>query len=354
MNTKHLILTAISALFAGSFAMAQEDNRDVLKSYSYIEAQGGVQTPASDLFKLISPTAALSYGYMTPKGGARLHLNGWQSKMNSDYKYKYIDINADLLLNVTSLLSRNVARPLNLYVLGGIGHITTFDHEANMGSLVDKFSYNLRTGLRLESNITKPIGFSFEVNANYAPMIHDKSFNNSKGWGFLAMLGISYRFNKRFQKAAPILVPVVQEIVEDNSAGVAPAAPIIEEKKPEPKIVIKRETLHEEIFYDISKSDPRVGGQEQIKKIAEFMEKHKDAKVMIVGYADKETGHPLINMEYANQRAQKCKDVLVNTYGCNPANILTSAKGDTVQPFSESEKNRCAIIDSEVEYTVQE
>ena len=60
MNTKHLILTAISALFAVSFAMAQEDNRDVLKSYSYIEAQGGVQTPASKFFKLISPTAALS------------------------------------------------------------------------------------------------------------------------------------------------------------------------------------------------------------------------------------------------------------------------------------------------------
>ena len=75
---------------------------------------------------------------------------------------------------------------------------------------------------------------------------------------------------------------------------------------------------------------------------------------MIVGYADKETGHPSINMEYANQRAQKCKDVLVNTYGCNPANILTSAKGDTVQPFGESEKNRCAIIDSEIEFTVQE
>ena len=36
---------------------------------------------------------------------------------------------------------------------------------------------------------------------------------------------------------------------------------------------------------------------------------------------------------YAEQRAQKCKDILVNTYGCNPANILTSAKGDTIQPF---------------------
>ena len=351
MNTKHLILTAISALFAVSFAMAQEDNRDVLKSYSYIEAQGGVQTPASDFFKLISPTAALSYGYMTPKGGARLHLNGWQSKMTSDYKYKYIDINADLLLNVTSLLSRNVARPLNLYVLGGIGHISSFDHEANMGSLVDKFSYNLRTGLRLESNITKPIGFSFEINANYAPMIHDKSFNNSKGWGFLAMLGVSYRFNRRIQKAEPI-VPVVQEVIE--AVDVVPAAPVIEEKKPEPKIVVKKDILHEEIFYGICKSDPTVGGQEQMKKIAQFMEKHKDAKVMIVGYADKETGHPSINMEYANQRAQKCKDVLVNTYGCNPANILTSAKGDTIQPFGESEKNRCAIIDSEIEFTVQE
>ena len=362
MNRKHFILTVISALFAANFATAQEDNRDVLKSYSYIEVQGGVQMPASNMFELISPTAALSYGYMTPMGGARLHVNGWQQKYATDYKFKYVDFNADLLLNVTNFFSHNISRPLNLFLLGGFGHVSTFDYEHERANSSDKFSYNLRTGLRIETNISKPLGVSLEVNANYMPIIANNSINNSKGWMFTAMLGVSYRFNKRFHKPDPILVPVVQDVLETMSANVVPATSAISEKKPEPqhetkpelKTVVKKETLHEEIFYDICKSDPTEGGQEQMKKTAEFMERHKNAKILIVGYADKGTGNPEINMKYAEQRAQKCMDELVKRYGCNPTNIIISSKGDTVQPFNEGKKNRCAIIDSEVEYTIQE
>ena len=84
------------------------------------------------------------------------------------------------------------------------------------------------------------------------------------------------------------------------------------------------------------------------------MEKHKDAKIQIVGYADKDTGNPDVNMKYSKQRAIECKDVLVKSYGCNPDNIIIESKGDAVQPFEENEKNRCVIIDSEAKYTVQE
>ena len=362
MNKKHFSLIAIFTLFAVSMATAQEDNRDVLKSYSYIEAQGGLQMPVNNMLKLISPTAALSYGYMTPKAGVRLHINGWQSKLANDYKFKYIDLNADLLMNVTRFFSHDIARPLNLYLLGGFGHVSTFDNEYEMASLSDKFSYNIRAGLRLENNITKPLGVSLEVNANYMPMISDNNLNNSKGWGITAMLGVCYRFSKRFQKPAPILTPVVQDVIEDVSANMAPAAFAIEEKKPEakpeskpePKVVVKKETLHEEIFYTICKSDPTEDGQGQMKKVAQFMEKYKDAKILVVGYADRGTGNPQINLKYAGLRAADCKDALVKLYGCNPANILTDSKGDTVQPFDENDKNRCVIIESEAQYTVRE
>ena len=59
-------------------------------------------------------------------------------------------------------------------------------------------------------------------------------------------------------------------------------------------------------------------------------------------------------MKYAGLRAADCKDALVKLYGCNPANILTDSKGDTVQPFDENDKNRCVIIESEAQYTVRE
>ena len=195
---KKLISLLIVALIVMS-ASAQEERQ--LKSYHYFEAQGGVQMPATDenITKLISPTVALSYGYMTPKVGTRLHINGWQSKLATDYKFKYVDLNADLLLNVTSIFSHDIARPLNLYLLGGYGHVSTFDYEDEMVNQSDKFSFNLRTGLRLETNITSPLGISLEVNGNYMPMISNNNYNNSKGWGFTAMLGVSYRFGHKYE-----------------------------------------------------------------------------------------------------------------------------------------------------------
>ena len=207
---KKLISLLIVALIVMS-ASAQEERQ--LKSYHYFEAQGGVQMPATDenITKLISPTVALSYGYMTPKVGTRLHINGWQSKLATDYKFKYVDLNADLLLNVTSIFSHDIARPLNLYLLGGFGHVSTFDYEDEMVNQSDKFSFNLRTGLRLETNITSPLGISLEVNGNYMPMISNNNYNNSKGWGFTAMLGVSYRFGHKYEiLSKPMLVEPVK------------------------------------------------------------------------------------------------------------------------------------------------
>ena len=101
-------------------------------------------------------------------------------------------------------------------------------------------------------------------------------------------------------------------------------------------------------------SDPEDQGKAQLKRVADFMKKYKDAKVSIVGYADRGTGNPQINVMYAERRAAQCKDALVNKYGCDASRINIDSKGDTVQPFAENDKNRCVIIDSEAQYTAYE
>ena len=64
----------------------------------------------------------------------------------------------------------------------------------------------------------------------------------------------------------------------------------------------------------------------------------------ITGYADKGTGNARINKKYSQERANKFKDELVKNYGINASRIITDAKGDTVQPFADNDKNRCVII----------
>lgn len=379
MKTKNLLTMAVLAFMAFTTANAQEDTRDALRSYSYVEAQGGLNwtTTNANITKLLMPQGALSFGhYFTPVVGARLHVSGLQAKSrfesayyNLDYKWNYLTTDADLLVNISNLFSKNYARPLNLIFVGGLGLNYAWDNDELMNMRApaevvplawddNRLCHNLRAGLRLETDVTKPLGVSLEVAANSLDDRFNSKTNDKDDWMITAMVGIAYRFGKRYQKPAPVMAPVVQEIVEDHSADLAPATPVVEEKKPEPKpqpkAVVKKETLHENIFYVICMSDPEDQGKPQLQRVADFMKKYKDAKVSIVGYADKGTGNPEINVMYAERRAAQCKDALVNKYGCDASRISIDSKGDTVQPFAENDKNRCVIIDSEAQYTVYE
>lgn len=91
-----------------------------------------------------------------------------------------------------------------------------------------------------------------------------------------------------------------------------------------------------------------------MKRISDFLKTYPDAKVKIVGYADKGTGNAKLNVKYAQQRADSFKKELVDNYGADASRIETDSKGDSVQPFSENDKNRCVIIDGQAEKTVME
>ena len=367
---KLLTIVAIAMLTVLS-ANAQGNDKGRLKSYSFIEAQGGVQLTSTDapMDKLITPTAALSFGhYFYPAVGVRLHANAWQSKsgfqaLDQYYKWKYVTTDADLLLNLTNLFSKNYKHALNVILVGGFGlnyawdndelrAITAQHRDLNTELAWDKnrFSHNIRAGLRLETDVTKPIGLSLEVDANSLSDRFNSKMNNSDDWMFTAMLGLSFRFGHKYKKCEckkeePVVVPEPVPVVEPEPKPEPKPEPVVE-KKPEPKVVTVKEQLHEEIFYVICKSDPEVG-KRQMQKVADFMKRNPNAKVSVVGYADKGTGNPRLNMGYSKKRAQNCRQELIDGYGCDASRILVDYKGDTVQPFDENDKNRCVIIDGD-------
>ena len=367
MNKRLLLTAAVALLMVG--AASAQDERDALKSYSYVEVQGGAQLTSTNapMDKLITPTAALSFGhYFTPVVGARLHVNAWQSKsgfkdLDQYYKWNYVTPDLDLMINLSNLFSKTGSHALNVVLLGGVGLNYAWDNdelkalglEAQRTPLAwdkNRLNHNLRAGLRLETNVTKPLGLSLEVNANSIDDRFNSKTNDKDDWMFTAMVGLSYRFGHKYRKPAPAAVPVVQEVVEEQKAEVAPAPVVVEEKKPQPekKAVVKQETvrLHKEIFYAIRVSDNETPSA-VMKEVADFMKQYKNVKVVAVGYADKGTGNAQINKMYAKKRADQFKQDIVNRYKVDAAAITTDSKGDTVQPFAENDKNRCVIIDAE-------
>lgn len=364
-------MAAAMWLLAFGAVSAQESDKEHLKSYSFVEAQGGIQMTLTDakMDKLITPSAAISFGhYFTPVVGARLHVSGWEAKSGYNdlgfYKWNYITTDADLLLNLTNLICKKKAHLLNVIFVGGVGLTNAWGNDdalamarTNLGRNMtyawddNRLSHNIRAGLRLETDARKPLGVSLEVNANSLDDRFNSKYNNNDDWMLTAMLGVSFRFGHKYaSKPAP--APVPEPVPE-------PAPVPVPEPKPEPKVVTREVvkkvpvTLHEERFYTIRATESE-GPEAQMKRVAEFLKNYPDATVTVVGYADKGTGTPALNVKYAKQRADKYKKELVDKYGADGSRIITDSKGDTVQPFEENDKNRCVIVDGKAEKTVTE
>ena len=361
MKTKNLLTAAVALLMAGA-AQAQTNT---WTSYSFIEAQGGVQLTSTNapMDKLITPTAALSFGhYFTPVVGARLHVNAWQSKSGlasteQYYKWKYVTPDLDLLVNLTNLFGKGSDHALNVILLGGVGLNYAWDNDelkalnlpANTMPLAwdkNRLGHNLRAGLRLETNQAKPFGVSLEVNANSLDDRFNSKTNDADDWMFTAMLGLNFRFGHK--KAAPRYVTKTIEVIDTFEVD-EPITIKVKEKQPKTKTETKHMKMNEAIFFKIRESDANAasGIDEAIKKVAELMKCSDDAMFTVTGYADKGTGSAKMNKKYAKQRADDVAKKLVEQYGLDAKRLKTDSKGDTVQPFEENDKNRCVIVTGE-------
>ena len=112
------------------------------------------------------------------------------------------------------------------------------------------------------------------------------------------------------------------------------------------------EKLSKTIFYGIGESTVDAANPE-VAAVADFVKGHKNCKVVVTGHADKETGSPAYNMNLSRQRAEQVAQRLIAA-GVQAKAITKQAKGDTVQPFSENDRNRAVIIEATGDTTKRE
>ena len=102
-------------------------------------------------------------------------------------------------------------------------------------------------------------------------------------------------------------------------------------------------------FYNIRVVNFDAEDDAKLQELVKYVNNDKVKMIYIKGYADKGTGNPYINRKYARQRAENVKKALINKYGIDPKMIECLSYGDTVQPYPENDKNRCATIFVEFE-----
>ena len=125
-------ILATVALLLGVSTTATAQDADEYYPHNFISVQGGGQVTLThyDLMDLFTPQVAVSFGrYFNPKVGARLHLQGFDTKGgfqkdrfpgltdDQDYKFKAVTGDLGLLMNMSNIIF-GIIRAIGIILAG--------------------------------------------------------------------------------------------------------------------------------------------------------------------------------------------------------------------------------------------
>jgi len=364
-------LLAAALMLSGFTASAQETEQVEFNRHWFIQLQGGANYTLGEagFGKLISPAAQLSVGYQfTPIWAARFGASGWQSKggfeNDETFKWNYITPALDVKFNlINAICGYNPYRRFGLNLIAGVGANIGWNNDDNAMPFDATYVYPTpktvgvnnttyyemdkywdgtqvlpvgRFGLDVDYRVSKRVSLNLECLAHIlSDKYNSKAKNSGKNadWYFNALLGVKIALSDP-ETIIPIPAPVV---VEEPAPAPQPAAT----PKPQP-VVEKAPEIRSEIFYSIRETVIPESQKAELNRLIAFLKQNPNTKVEVTGYADAGTGNPRINMFYSQGRADNVAKALVEA-GISADRITVDYKGDTVQPFSENDKNRVTI-----------
>jgi OOP family OmpA-OmpF porin len=359
---KSLALAAFLAIGLTASAQTTDKPEYVFNHHWFLNLEGGAQYTLGEakFDDLISPNVQFGLGYQAnPWFAVRLQANAWQSKGgwngytqgNSTpetvtYKWKYVAPGLDFMFNLSNAFCGfNPKRFFNVTAfIGGGANIAWGNDKANTlksqgydlryiwdGTKVKAFG---RGGAELAFRLSDAVKFVVEGNVNILNDRYNSKKAGNADWYFNALAGFRINLGKTYKKVeAPAPEPVVEPAPEPV---VTPA--------PEPvKEVEKVEPLRRDVFFTINSTKITDEENQKVQEVVDYLNKYPEAKVVVTGYADAGTGNATINSRLASGRADIVVKALKEKYGISADRITMNSKGDTVQPFSENDKNRVSI-----------
>lgn len=391
----------VSLLVASSVSFAQVSKSDEsleFRPHWDLGVQGGASYTFGEakFFELLSPAAQISATYNFHNAmGVRVGLSGYQGKgavvvAEEIYRFRYAQLNADYVLRFANLFGGfDHARIFDPYVFAGIGGAYGFNnkeaaslqpaHNITLSGCWDnKFFLVGRAGVGADFWVSEDVAIGVEVNAN----CYNDDFNSKQSTHKFSpdiqptfLVGAKFRLGANTApsvayvaaqeaKAAAQAAAEAEKLAKEKAEAARRAAAQAEaqklaaekaaaEKAAKEKAAAEKAAQRaaiaaensEEIFFDLNSSVIRVAESAKLEKFAEWMKANSDFTVALVGYADKKTGNPSINLRVSESRVNAVKAKLVSL-GVSPDRIITDFKGDSVQIYSENVKNRvvtCAL-----------
>lgn len=370
---KQVLTLALAAMTAQAMtAQTVEDSK--LSDNWYIGVNGGLnaKTTHTSIFKNLNPSAGMRIGRnITPVFGVAAEGEAYFDNKGSEARplgtfVKGINVSLLGTTNFCNLFGGYQGSPRVFEVIGvyGIGWGHAFSTESNKPDRKNVMTSKL--GLDFAFNIGEARAWQIylEPNITYGMNIDgDKTQFNANHSALGLLIGVNYKFGNsngthnfaladlRDQVEIDVLNDRINELrgdVDARDMEIEAARRTIGDlemrlKNQKPTVVVNEtkttNVLQPTVIFRQGKSTIDAAQYASISMIATYMKNHKDAKILIKGYASPE-GSLELNQRLSEARATAVKNALVKRYGVSADRLTTQGMGATDKMFDEVDFNR--------------
>ena len=348
---------------------------------------------------LMHPTSPKSWGnlglamdinfnkWWTPYVGGRLGWHGlWnsskqvfdESNIAADTPYGFNYFHGDILWNVFNTFGGYKADrfwDLNPYIGMGMLDVTDKRNILSKNASHNR-EYALGVGLQNVLKVTEAINFVIDLQALVSPASKYSTTGGRILFFPSATFGLAFNIGKtcfyRHSERVPAILPVPFTEGEYKALENKLAALQKENKSLKDRIAALQEDIDQykkllcdgntyiyengqftpveakagapvAVYFDCGSASISEREKAHLEYFAEQLV-NADTKLLVKGYADKQTGSAKRNQQLSEQRVKAVVDLLKKA-GANEANIEANALGATVQPFDGAVKNRVVTVE---------
>ncbi|MDE5596035.1 MAG: OmpA family protein [Muribaculaceae bacterium] len=306
--------------------------------------------------------------YISPYLGWRVSFYGGalHNQPGTYQKFKYANANVDFMWDMfNSLGGVNTKRVFSIVPFVGLGGTFGWDYRPD-GTIMgndgkakgNMWALPVSAGLQLNFRLGKYVDFFVEGRGQF----YGDNFNNIPGGrpvdiNLTVTGGLIFKIGgDDFKSYNPCdylgYISNLNNQVNDLRGALATTSAALaaaEAQLPCPEVqetVIVQETAPLMSTVRFTLNSARISNMEMVNvyNTAEYLKANPEQKVVIVGYADKDTGSSAYNMSLSKRRAEAVKKALVDKYGISADRLTVKAEGSDSQPYSENNWNRIVIF----------
>ena len=342
---------SIGKWFNPNFGMRTQFMLGGLKGFNFYEHKGGEYT-RSDRDRDSYP-AGYYKGTLKAAGDAGF----WQ-------QFSYGTATIDLMANLTNLF-RGYYReaPIEFIPFVGIGFIHASKSETNptFNNIVGKL------GMRVNFNLNSQFAIYLEPQANFTSAEFDGYVGNRNMDAIgNVMAGVQFNINKNFAKATTLSqteVNMLNQRINEQYSVIENQQTILErqqkmlqemENKPpkqkdgqkpvvETGVGSESKYLPDYIRFGLNSANIDFSEKHKVEDAAAYLKANPESKLLLIGYADKQTGNSKYNYNLSCKRVENVASQLKNL-GINSNRLIIQCIGDKEQPYDQNEWNRVVIM----------